>query len=301
MNLPELCFPMKCGSVIRDQEGQFWWTNGHDKQELKRDEARKKLWNYVPYTKNHTREFVYGPIGDQWFGHREYFEAGKSFIQVGRNEISRDWSKHINFLHPERDPPIVFSFLHGIELTLKAYILFRDERLLPIDLKETYGHNIPKLMLDAKSSGLDIPRPTILPISVEPEYFEDKENAQSETLRESWIERFFGPASSDADRYFDYSVGSNIDWYTQKGTEYPIAILVTQVFGYIVNIAELAFQLLNYALKTEGFFEIQRRHNHNDIEEWIVELHSMRRKFRPTIDEAVDQVLEACEFETDSE
>ena len=292
---------MKSGTVIRDQEGRFWWTNEHAKQELNRDEARKKLWNYVPLAKKLTREFVYGPIGEQWFGHKEYFEAGKSFIQIGRNEIASDWKKHINLLDPERDPPIVFNFLHGMELILKAFILFKDERLLPVDLKETYGHNIPKLMLDAKSSGLDLLRPTILPIIVEPEDFEDEENSQSETLSESWIERFFGPALSDSDRSFDYSVGTNIDWYTQKGTEYPIAIIVTQVYGYIVNIAELAFQLLDRTLKTEGFFEIQKRQNHNNIEEWIAELHAMRLKFRPSVDEAADQIFEAGEFETDSD
>ncbi|MYD24988.1 MAG: hypothetical protein F4X08_04135 [Gemmatimonadetes bacterium] len=300
MSLPERYFPMKCGSIIRDQEGQFWWTNDVGNQELNRDEARKKLWNYIPYTKNRTHEFVYGPIGDQWFGHREYFESGKSFIQVGRNEISSDWEKHINWLDPERDFPIVFNFLHGIELTLKAYILFKDERLLPIDLKETYGHNIPKLMLDAKSLGLDLPRPTILPIIVEPEGAEDEENSQSRTRSESWIERFFGPALSECERYFDYSVGTNIDWYTQKGTEYPIATVVTQVHGYIVNIAELAFQLLNHVLKSDCFFEVHRRIKHNNIEEWIAELHAMRQKFRPTIDEIVNQFSEADEFETDS-
>jgi hypothetical protein len=76
---------------------------------------------------------------------KEYLEAA---ILVDAQMGKRKSFGHI------QSPPAVFLLAHGLELTLKAYLLHKE---MTIDVlgKRPFGHNLKRLRREAKARGLD--------------------------------------------------------------------------------------------------------------------------------------------------
>ncbi len=302
MKLRHLSFELPPNRKIeRDAEGRFFLYEGTSKRKMVvREEARKFLSEHRHDNKRNEYQFIQGTIGEQWFGHREYFEHGKEFIQLGRNELSHDWKETFGLSLPQTHRSTAYNFLHGIELGLKAYMLFKDERLLPIDLKwnhdqntVNYGHDIPKLLLDASSKGLEVERAVVIPYG---DHSSDEEDVSVLLPENNWLEEVFGKASCDDERRFDVAIGINCERYALKGTEYPISIYEGQEFYYLTSIASLAYTLYNRIGNTDGFFDPKRRDRHYEFKIWLEELHTQRKNYILSEEEAVDKLAELDEF-----
>ncbi len=262
---------------------------------LVRDEAREYLKHDVYINRQREDQFTNVSIGEQWIGHKEFFEFGKDFIRIGRNELARDWKGAYGPQLPESHRSTAYSFLHGIELGLKAYILFKDDRLLPIDLKEmeNFGHNLRTLLINAREYDLEIERCVVIPNG-------DKSGNEEEALgsapENTWLEMVFGAASSEEERRFDYAIGMNFERYAVKGTEYPISIYEGQEYYYLVSIAGMAYTLFNTIRNTEGFFDHKLRYRHGEFDSWLQELHTQRKNFILSEEEAVTALSELNAF-----
>lgn len=279
--------------VERDPEGRFYLHDSTGKRkQLDRDEARKILNLHRLNDKKNEFQFIQGTFGEQWLGHKEFFEHGKEFVRVGRNELPRNWKGTFGLSFPETHQSTAYNFLHGIELGLKAYILFKDERLLPIDLKENYGHNIQKLLIDARSKGLEIERCVIIPYADQSEE-EDVLDAYPEN---TWMDQVFGKASSDDERRFDVAVGLNVERYAMKGTEYPISIYESQEYCYLASIAGMTYTLFNKIRNTDGFFDYKRRNRHGEFGIWLQELRAWRKNHILSEEEAIEQLAKLDKF-----
>lgn len=288
-------------TVERDTEGRYYMHDGTRKRnKLDREDARKLLnLQRLNDTRNEF-QFIQGTIGEQWFGHKEFFEHGKEFIQVGRNELSRDWKETFGLPYPETHRSTAYNFLHGIELGLKAYMLFKDERLLPIDLKWShdqnivnYGHGIRKLLIDARSKGLEIERCVVIPHE---DQSEDENDGLGSLPENNWPEQVFGKASSEEERRFDIAIGINFERYAVKGTEYPISIYEEQEYCYLASIAGMAYTLFNEIGNTDGFFDRKRRDRHGEFDTWLRELHTQRKNYILSEEEAVEDLDELNAF-----
>ena len=214
------------GTVRRDEEGCFLLCdfNGECKK-VEREEARLRMGRQGQTAKKNDNQFTYPSIGEQWIGHGEFFALGKAFIGIGRNELTRDWENVFRMSRLQLLAPISYNFLHGIELGLKAFLLHSDKRMLPIDLKESYGHNIKELLKDTARYGLDVERPIVIPDDAESGSQQiDKEDDLGVTTGENWIEDIFGKASRRDEQNFDIAIGISFERYAQKGTEYPISV-----------------------------------------------------------------------------
>ncbi len=287
--------------IERDAAGRYYLHGSvGQRKELDRDEARKFLNRQIVNEKRNEFQFIQGTIGEQWFGHKEFFEHGKEFIQVGRSELSRDWKKTFGIPFPESHRSTAYNFLHGIELGLKAYMLFKDERLLPIDLKWShgqhivnYGHDIRKLLIDARSNGLEIERCVVIPHEKQSE---DENDGLGSLPENNWPEQVFGKASSEEERRFDIAIGLNFERYAVKGTEYPISIYEEQEYCYLASIAGLAYTLYNEIENTYGFFDRKRRDRHGEFKTWLQELHTQRKNHILSEEEAVEELAELDAF-----
>ena len=283
--------------IERDAEGRFFLYEGTSKRTMVvREEARKFLSEHRHFNKRNEYQFIQGTIGEQWIGHEEYFEHGKEFIQLGRNELSHDWKETFGLSLPQTHRSTAYNFLHGIELGLKAYMLFKDERLLPIDLKwnhdqniVNYGHNIPKLLIDARSKGLEVERAVIIPYG---DHSSDEEDVSVSLPENNWLEEVFGKASSEDERRFDVAIGINFERYALKGTEYPVSIYEGQEFYYLASIAGMAYTLFNEIRNIDGFFHRKRRGRHGEFDTWLWELHTQRRNYIISEEEAVEKLEE---------
>ena len=277
-------------AVERDTEGRFFLHDGTGKRKtLERDEARKLINLHRLNDNRNEFQFTQGTIGEQWFGHKEFFEHGKEFVRIAHNELSRDWKRTFDLLFPETHQSTAYNFLHGVELGLKAYMLFKDERLLPIDLKGNYGHNIKKLLIDARSKGLEVERCVVIPHEDQPE---DENGVLGLPLENNWLEEVFGKASNEDERRFDTAVGLNVERYAMKGTEYPISIYEEQEYYYLASIAGLAYTLFGQIRNTDGFFDHKRRNRHGEFDTWLQELHTQRRNYILSEEEAVEELAE---------
>lgn len=288
-------------TVERDTEGCFFLHDGSGKRKsLDRDEARNLLNLHRLNDTRNESQLIHGTIGEQSFSHKEFFEYGKEFVQVGRNELSRNWKETFGLSFPETHRSTAYNFLHGIELGLKAYMLFKDERLLPFDLKwnrdqniVNYGHNIRKLLVDARSNGLAIERCIVIPRE---DQSEDENDGLGLRLEDNWLEEVFGKASNEDERRFDMAVGLNIERYAQKGTEYPISIYEGQECCYLASIAGFAYTLFGQIRNTDGFFDRKRRDLHCEFDTWLQELHAQRKNHILSEDEVVEQLAELDDF-----
>ncbi len=280
-------------TVVRDTEGRFYQQDGTGKRKsLDRDEARELINLHIRNDKKNESQFTHTPIGEQWFGHREFFEHGKEFVRIARNELSRDWKKSFDLLFPETHQSTVYNFLHGVELGLKAYMLFKDERILPIDLKGNYGHNIQKLLIDARKNSLEFERCVVIPYENQSEE-EDILGAYPEN---TWLAEVFGNASSEDERRHDIAIGINFERYAMKGTEYPISIYEGQEYYYLASIAGIAYTLFNEIRNTDGFFDRKRRDRHDEFEIWLKELHTQRKNYILSEKEAIEKLAELDTF-----
>ena len=283
-------------TVERDTEGRFFLHDGTGKRKpLDREEARKLVNLHRLDDRNNGLIFTHGPIGEQWFGHKEFFEHGKEFVRLGRNELSRDWKKTFNLQFPDTHQATAYNFLHGVELGLKAYMLFKDERLLPADLKwnrdqniVNYGHDLSKLLIDACKFGLGLERCVVIPY--DDQYEED--HLLGAYPENAWMEEVFGNASNVDERRFDIAIGINCERYATKGTEYPISVCEGQEYYYLASIAGMAYTLFNEIRNTDGFFDHKRRSRHYEFVTWIQELHAQRRKYILSEEEAVEELAE---------
>lgn len=260
---------------------------------LVRDEAREYLKQHVYIDSQGEDPFTHVSISEQWIGHKQFFEFGKDFVRIGRNELSRDWKKTFGLSLPENHRPTAYNFLHGVELGLKAYLLFNDERLLPIDLKRNYGHNLRKLLTDAKSNGLEIKRGVVVPYEVHAEEGDGILGSYPENI---WLEKVLGKASNEDERRFDMAVGLNVERYAMKGTEYPISIYEEHEYYYLASIAGFAYTLFGQIRNTDGFFDHKRRDRHGEFDTWLQELHTQRKNYILSEDEAVEELSELNAF-----
>ncbi len=280
--------------IVRDSDGRYYL---HDRvgqrKELDRDDARKLLNQQIVNDKINEFQFIRGIIGEQWFGHKEFFEHGKVFIQIGRNELSRDWKETFGLMFSESHQSTAYNFLHGIELGLKAYMLFKDERLLPIDLKARYGHHIQKLLIDARGKGLEIERCVVIPHE---DQSEDEDDGLGSMPENNWPEQVFGKASSVEEKRFDIAIGINFERYALKGTEYPISIYEEQEHYYLASIAGMAYTLFNEIRNIDGFFDQKRRDRHSEFDTWLRELHTHRKNYILSEQEAVEKLDELNAF-----
>lgn len=302
MNLKQHRFNISQNKTVeRDTEGRFYLHDGTGtRKQLDRDEARKLLNLHRLNDQKNEFQFIQGTIGEQWFGHKEFFEHGKKFVRIGRNEMSRNWNEAFGRSLPKTHRSTAYNFLHGIELGLKAYMLFKDERLLPIDLKwnhdqniVNYGHDLRKLLIDAKSKGLEIERCIVIPHE---DRSEDENDGLGLTLENNWLEEIFGKASNKDERRFDMVVGLNVDRYVMKGTEYPISIYEGQEYCYLASIAGFAYTLFGQIRNTDGFFDHKRRNRHGKFDTWLQELHAQRKNHILSEAEAVEQLAELDKF-----
>ena len=76
---------------------------------------------------------------------KEYLEAA---ILVDTQMGKRKSFGHI------QSPPAVFLLAHGLELTLKAYLLHKEMTIDVLE-KRPFGHNLKRLRREAKTRGLD--------------------------------------------------------------------------------------------------------------------------------------------------
>ncbi len=291
MKLENRCFDISPNKTVeRDTEGRFFLQDGTGKRKkinINRDEARNLLRRPKSNDKGNKSEFIHGSIGEQWLGHKEFLEYGKEFVRMGCNELSRDWERTFGLLPLETHQATAYNFLHGVELGLKAYILFKDERLLPCDLKVNYGHNIKKLLIDAKSKGLEIARCAVVP-------FDDQSEDENDVLglppENNWLVKVFGKASSEGEKRFDIAIGINFERYAVKGTEYPISIYENQEYYYLASIAAMAYTLFNKIRNTDRFFDQRRRNRHCEFDTWLEELHKQRKKYNLSEEEAAEKI-----------
>lgn len=286
--------------IERDPDGRFYlYDSTGQRKMLVRDEAREYLKHNVHIDSQGKDPFTQVSIGGQWIGHKEFFEFGKDFVRTGRNELARDWKEAFGLQFPESHQTTAYNFLHGIELGLKAYLLFKDERLLPIDLKEkpSFGHNLQTMLTSAREYDLEIERCVVIP-------YGDKsgnEKSISGSIPENnWLEGVFGEASNEDERRFDKAIGINFRRYAAKGTEYPISIYEGQEYYYLTSIAGMAYTLFDKIRCAEGFFDHKRRERHGEFDTWLDELHTQRKNFILSEEEAVeklaklDSLLESC-------
>lgn len=285
------CFEIKHNQKIeRDTNGRFYLHYGvGQRKELDRDEARKLLNLQIVNDKRNEFQFIHGTVGEQWFGHKEFFEHGKEFVRVGRNELSRDWKETFGLLFPDSHQSTAYNFLHGIELGLKAYMLFKDGKLLPIDLKGNYGHNLRKLLIDAGGKGLGIERCVVIPHG---DQSRDEEAVLGSLPENNWPEQVFGKASSEEEKRFDIAIGINFERYALKGTEYPVSVYEEQEYYYLASIAGMAYTLFNKIRNTDGFFDRKRRDRHGEFKIWLQELHTQRKNHILSEEEAVEELAE---------
>lgn len=287
--------------IERDVEGRFYLHDGTGKRkELDRDEARNFLNRQIVSEKRNEFQIIQGTVGEQWFGHKEFFEHGKNFVRLGHHELSRDWKATFGVLYPESHHSTAYNFLHGIELGLKAYMLFKDERLLPIDLKwnrdqsiVNYGHDIQKLLIDAMSNGLEIERCVVIPHE---DQSEDEGDGLGSMSENNWPEQVFGKASSVGEKQFDIAIGINFERYALKGTEYPISIYEEQEYFYLASIAGMAYTLFNEIKNIDGFFDRKRQDPHGEFDTWLRELHTQRKNYILSEEEAVEALDELNAF-----
>lgn len=286
--------------IERDPNGRFYlYDSTGQRQLLVRDAAREYLKHQVYVDSQGKDQFAHVSIGEQWIGHKEFFEFGKDFVRIARNELARDWKGAFGLQFPVSHRSTAYNFLHGIELGLKAYMLFKDERLLPIDLKEkeNFGHNLQTLLINATEYDLEIERSVVIPNG-------DKSGNEEGTLglmpENNWLEGVFGEASCEDERRFDIAMGINFERYAVKGTEYPISIFEGQEYYYLVSIAGMAYSLFNKIRSTDGFFDQKRRDRHGEFDTWLQELHTQRRNYILSEEEAVeklaklDSLFESC-------
>ncbi len=211
---------------------------------------------------------------------------------VGRNELSRDWKKTFGLSLPENHQSTAYNFLHGVELGIKAYLLFKDERLLPIDLKGNYGHNLRKLLTDAKNNGLEIKRGVVVPYDDQSEVDDGILGSYPEN---NWLEKVLGKASREEERRFDIAIGLNFERYVRKGTEYPISVYEGQEYYYLASVAGFAYTLFNQIRNADGFFDPRRRDRHGEFDTWLQELHTQRRSYILSEEKAVEELAELLE------
>ena len=296
MKLKHLCFELPPNRKIeRDAEGRFFLYEGTSKRKMVvRDEARKLLYGHRLNNKREEFQFIHGFIGEQWFGHMEFYEYGKEFVRLGRNELSHDWERTFGLSFPATHRSTAYNFLHGVELGLKAFILYKDERLLPSDLKwnrdqniVNYGHNLPKLLIDARSKGLEVERAVVIPFG---DHSNDKEYVSVSLPENNWLEEILGKASSEDEKRFDVAIGINFERYALKGTEYPISSYEGQEYYYLTSIASMAYTLFNRIGNTEGFFDQKRRDRHYEFKNWLGELHAQRKKHILSEEEVVEKL-----------
>ncbi|MXY98441.1 MAG: hypothetical protein F4Z29_12010 [Gemmatimonadetes bacterium] len=286
--------------IERDPNGRFYlYESTGQRKMLVRDEAREYLKQSVYIDRQREDSFTHVSVGEQWIGHREFFEFGKDFVRIGRNELARDWKGAFGLQLPESHRSTAYNFLHGIELGLKAYLLFKDERLLPIDLKdkEHFGHNLQTLLINAWEYDLEIERCVVIPYGDKPE---NEEGSLDSMLENNWLEGIFGEASSEDERRFDIAIGTNFRRYAVKGTEYPIPIIDGQENYYLASIAGMAYTLFNKIRSADGFFDKKRRERNGEFDTWLQELHTQRKNFMLSEEDAVeklaklDSLFESC-------
>ena len=285
-------------TVVRDTDGQFYLQDDTGKRKsLDRDEARELIYLHKPNDKKNESQYTNIPIGEQWFGHKEFFEHGKAFVRIAHNELSRDWKETYGLAFPETHRSTSYNLLHGIELGLKAYMLFTDERLLPIDLKQNYKHSLRNLLIDVRRNGLEFERCVVIPFENQ---FEE-ENVLGATPENTWLDEVFGKASNEDERRFDIAIGINFERYAVKGTEYPISIYEGQEYYYLASIAGMAYTLFNEIRNTDGFFDRIRRDRHDEFEIWLQELHTQRKNYILSDEEAavklaeLDKLFDSCD------
>ena len=277
-------------TVVRDTDGQFYLQDGTGKRKsLDRDEARELIYLHKPNDKKNESQYTNIPIGEQWFGHKEFFEHGKAFVRIAHNELSRDWKETYGLAFPETHRSTAYNLLHGIELGLKAFILFMNERLLPNDLKENYGHNLNKLLMDASENGLEIERCVVIPYD---DQSRDEEEVSGSMPKSNWLEEVFGKASSEDERRLDFAIGINFTRYAMKGTEFPISIYEEQEYYYLASIAGMAYTLFNEIRNTDGFFDHKQRDRHDEFEIWLQELHTQRKNHILSDEETAEKLAE---------
>ena len=286
MNLRCLSFQVQEGTVLRDAEGCFFHHSATGEcRKIKREDARQLLRRSQTGTGTND-QFAYPNIGEQSINHRHYFDSGKAFIEVGRNALTLNWESVFKPRIQKTHLTISYLFLHGIELGLKAFLLFMDERLLPPDLRN-YGHDLAKLLTAAQQNGPRIERPIIIPydddIDLDNEGDPHDSNAEP-VLR--WTEDVFGVASRKSEQRFDIAIGINFERYKRKGTEYPLSVFSNQEHYFLANIAGLAYALFDSIEKTDGFFEQWPPDACAEFMEWLKELHSERTKYFLNIEEA---------------
>jgi len=262
---------------------------------LVRDEAREYLKHSVNIDRQREDSFTHVSVGEQWVGHKEFFEFGKDFVRIGRNELARDWKGAYGLQLPESHRSTAYNFLHGIELGLKAYMLFKDHRLLPIDLKDTehFGHNLQTLLVNAREYGLEIERCVVIPYGDMPE---NEEGSLDSMLENNWLEGIFGEASSEDERRFDTAIGINFRRYAVKGTEYPVSIFESQEYYYLASIAGMAYTLFEKVRSADGFFDQKRREHHGEFDIWLQEIHAQRKNFFQSEKEVVEKLAKLDEF-----
>ena len=284
--------------LTRDEKGRFWLhsTNG-ECEGLEREEARKHLHHHKQTSSKKDDQYTYPSIGEQWISHREYFERGKAFIQIGRNELSRDWECVFRMTKLRSLAPISYIFLHGIELGLKAFMVYFDKRVLPIDLKDAYGHNIKKLLEVAVATkhGLEMERPIVMPVAGDG----TTADGPGGTVGERWVEGIFGKVSREEERQFDNAIGISFERYAQKGTEYPISVFENYEDAHLASVAGLAYTLYEKIRDKDNFFEQRQRRQHMEFETWLEELHSERQKYHLTVEEAAEQIGRSLAIENE--
>ncbi|MCA8926684.1 MAG: hypothetical protein KDC18_01345 [Alphaproteobacteria bacterium] len=82
------------------------------------------------------------------------FNYAHSFWSAGRALIQLDWEKQES--HP--DSPAEFLYWHSIELFLKAYLLADGVPLSKLRSPKIFGHDLSKLLTQAKARGLALTR-----------------------------------------------------------------------------------------------------------------------------------------------
>ena len=287
-------FKVTEGTVLRDAEGGFFFHSATGEcRKIEREEARQRL--RLSQTGTGTNDqFAYPNIGEQSISHTQYFDSGKAFIEVGRDALAMNWESFFKLkMQIAHMTTISYILLHGIELGLKAFLLFMDKRLLPLDLKD-YGHDLVKLLTVAKEKGLRIERPIIIPCETDLPAGEEAERDDEEYPGDSnaepelwWTEDIFGVASQKSERQFDTAIGINFERYKGKGMEYPLSVFLNQEPYFLASIAGLAYALFDRIQKTDGFFDPLHPDRCTDFEEWLKELRAKRQEYGPiTIKEA---------------
>ena len=290
MKLRHRSFEIPEGAVIRDENGRFFL---HKKRsecvELAREEAREYMRHHKQVDSKKKNQFTYPSIGEQWVSHRQFFELGMAFVGIGRNELTRDWKNVFALTRLQSLTPISYNFLHGIELGLKAFLLHVDKRILPIDLRDCYRHNTRKLLMKAAEHGLVIERSIVIPDNLDVAQLDEGRDLGT-SVDESWVEGIFGKACRRDEQKFDNAIGISFERYAEKGTEYPISVFENYEDAYLASVASLAYTLFARIRDTVGFFDQRQRREHSELESWLEELHSERRNFRLSDDEAAEQI-----------